>query len=260
MFTADLPAPWYNDSLTIQYADDVTQLARARDLDTLTDRIQAELTLTSLWELKWRIVSHPEKSCVTYFHTKFRDRPRQISLYKNIIAENQIPIPIRPNNKVLGLTFDKELKFKNHITQKVAIAASALSSLDRFRDSSVKTKLHLYKAFILPLLTYCPLALTLSAPSNTIKLQRIQNRAIRFALGTKWYDFRTSLSLHEESRILPINLTLHNRLNKQLTTFQAYHPITYEHINNLPPAYRNRHQPHTNLLDPPLLPPNPIFR
>ena len=52
MYTADLPSLTYNDSLTIQYADDVTQLAHARNLDRLTDKIQDEITATSLWELK----------------------------------------------------------------------------------------------------------------------------------------------------------------------------------------------------------------
>ncbi|MPC43570.1 hypothetical protein E2C01_037220 [Portunus trituberculatus] len=34
MYTANLPRLTYNDSLTIQYADDVTQLARARSLSS----------------------------------------------------------------------------------------------------------------------------------------------------------------------------------------------------------------------------------
>ena len=231
MYTSDLPPPYHNDSLTIQYADDVTQLSRARTSDILTDKIQRELTATSLWELKWRILSHPEKSKVTYFNTKRTNRPRQISLYHGF--PNPVPIPISTHNKVLGLTIDNHLRFNIHITQKVAIAAKALSNLDRFRNSSTKTKLHLYKAFILPLLTYCPLALSLSAPTNFSKLQKIQNRAIRFTLGTKWSDFRTSLSLHEESNIPPLNITHYNRINKQLITFQERHTTTYNFINKL---------------------------
>ena len=256
MYTADLPTPIYNDSLTIQYADDVTQLARARTLDHLTDRIQREITRTSIWELNWRIVSHPEKSNVTYFNIK-NQPPRQIALYKHIQAI-PAPIPIKKSNKVLGLTIDNFLRFKHHISQKAAIALNALSNLERFRDSSIKTKLHLYKAFILPLLTYCPLALSLSAPTNISKLQRVQNHALRFAHGTKWYDFRTSLSLHEESHITAINVTHHTRINKQLTTFQYRHPNTYNLINNLPAA--NRRLPRTNLLDPPNDPPDPIYK
>ena len=264
MYTADLPSPTYYDSLTIQYADDVTQLARARNLDRLTDKIQDEITATSLWELKWRILAHPEKSKVTYFHTKNSRRgPRLISLYR--ILQNPIPIPISSTNKVLGLNIDNYLRFNHHIIQKASIAAGALSSLERFRDSKTKTKLHLYKAFILPLLPYCPLALSLAAPTNISKLQKIQNRALRFALGTKWFHFRTSLSLHEESNILPINLTHHNRLFKQLTNFHERHTDTYDLINTLPLACPELTysipltNPRNLSTDNGLLPPSPSF-
>ena len=255
MYTADLPRPTHNDSLTIQYADDVTQLARARTLDRLTDKIQEELTTTSLWELEWRIHSHPEKSKVTYFNNKSK-QPRQISLYKNF--PNPVPIPISKVNIVLGLTIDNHLRFHIHISKKVAIASGALSNLERFRDSTSKLKLHLYKAFILPLITYCPLALSLSAPSNLQKLQKVQNRAVRFALGTNWFDFRTSSSLHEESNILPLNITLYNRINKQLNTFPDRHTDTYNFLKNLPRPHRRL--PHTTLLDPTDEPPDPIYR
>ncbi len=95
---------------------------------------------TTLWEMKWRILSHPEKSKVTYFNIK-RSQPCQISL--NRIDPIPTPIPISNNNKVLGLTIDKHLNFNIHIKQKATIAAKALSNLEKFRDSSTKTKLHL---------------------------------------------------------------------------------------------------------------------
>ena len=190
-------------------------------------------------------------SKVTYFNIKGK-QPRQISLYQGL--PNPVPIPISRTNKVLGLTIDNHLRFNVHITEKVAIAARALSSLERFRDSSRKTKLHLYKALILPLITYCPLALSLSARTNLLKLQRIQNRALRFVCGAKWHDFRTSLSLHEESAVSPINITLHNRITKHLTTFPDRHPDTYHFINTLPTYLRS------NLLEPPHTIPDPIYR
>ena len=70
MYTADLLSLIHKNSLTIQYPDYVAQLARAGNLDKVTDKIQNELTATSLWELKWRIHSIHEKFQVTYFHTQ----------------------------------------------------------------------------------------------------------------------------------------------------------------------------------------------
>jgi len=255
MYTHDLPDPIHPESLTIQYADDVTQLTRARQLDTLTDRLQTELTATSLWELKWRIQSHPDKTAVTYFNIK-RDVPRQIFLYPFIL--NPTPIQRHLTNKVLGLIFDNNLSFHRQVTSKVAMAKTTLSNLERFRDSSPQTKLHLYKALILPLLTYCPLALSLTAKTNHLKLQTIQNRALRFALGVKWYDFKTAQSLHRDTDLPPLNLTLHHRIMKQLEKFRAIHEATYAFIEDLNTRNRIVHQ--HNILDTEThIPPDPIY-
>ena len=108
--------------------------------------------------------------------------------------------------------------------------------------------MHLYKALIRPVLTYCPLAVSLLAKSNHQKLQIIQNKALRFVLDTRWDEFRTSQSLHEETNLLPINITIHNRIIKQLEKFRLTNPDFFELIDTLPP-YNYRQRP-SNLLDP----------
>ena len=252
MYTHDLPNPVHQRSLTIQYADDVTHITRASTLDALTDRLQAELSATSQWELKWLIQSHPQKTKVTYFSRK-REPPRQIYLYP--FLENQTPIHISQTNTVLGLNIDNKLNFLRHITQKTATANGTLSSLYRFRDSDTKTKLHLYKALVQPHLTYCPLALSLAAKTNLLKLQIIQNKALRLALNTQWYDFKTVKSLHEDAGVMPINQILFNRVYSQLEKFRLFHENTYTFIDSLPrPRYQH------NILDlEHLEPPEPIY-
>ena len=137
MFTHDIPNTKHQLSLTLQYADDVTQLTRARSLDTLTTRIQTELSETSLWELKWRIQSHPDKTSVTYFNIK-TERPRQIYLFPFLPA--QPPIPRTKNTKILGLIIDDRTAFHKQITQKKGIALTTLSNVQRFRNCSAETK------------------------------------------------------------------------------------------------------------------------
>ena len=119
-------------------------------------------------------------------------------------------------------------------------------------------KLHLYKAFILPILTYCPLALSLTAPTNHLKLQVVQNKALRFVLNTRWDDFKTTQSLHEETKVLPLNIAIHYRIAKQLEKFRLHHNSMYDFIATLPPY--NRHLRPLNLLD--LAnhePPDPVY-
>ena len=245
MYTSDLPDPTHPDSLTIQYADDVTQLARARRLDELTDVLQTELTATSLWELKWRILAHPEKTSVTYFNKK-SEAPRQIYLYP--FLRNEPPIRLSNSCKVLGVSFDKNRCFAGHIKTKIALAKNTLSNLARFRGSSTRTKMHLYKALVLPTLTYCPLVVSLVSQTNQYKIQAIQNKAIRFATNTHWSEFRTSESIHDELNLLPINVILHLRIVKQLEKFRNIHNTKFEFMEALRPYWHNQRP--RNLLDP----------
>lgn len=245
MYVNNIPDPTHRESLVVQYADDITLVSRARKLDILTDRLQTELAAMSLWEARWRITSHPGKASVTYLNIK-RDAPRRLLLNPHI--PNEQPIRQSHSTTILGVTLDDKKTFRNHITQKKAMANNTLSNLERFRVCTPRAKLHLYKTLIRPAITYCPLALSLAAKTNQLDLQRVQNKALRFVLDVRWDDFRTAESLHMETHVPPINTTLHNRLIKQLEKFRLTHNTTFEYIETLPPF--RRPLPTKNLLHP----------
>ena len=230
MYTHDIPNTVHPQSLTVQYADDVTLLTRATHLDTLTARMQTEINQLTSWEHKWLIHSHPEKASATYFKTK-TNVPHP--LFQNTILPNPIHIPVTNTTKVLGLTIDKNLRFHYHIKTKREIARKTLSNLFRFKSASVKTKIHLYTALVFPLLSYCPLALKLSAHSNTISLQRIQNLALRWIHDTRWYHYITSEHLHNISKRPPLNIFWHHKLLKQLEKYPQLRPDIKHKIQHL---------------------------
>ena len=80
----------------------------------------------------------------------------------------------------------------------------------------VDVKMHLVKTLVLPHLTYPTIPLHLACKTNMLKLQAVQNKALRFVYGVKWDDFITSKSLHLEHKykMLPINQTLYWRARK----------------------------------------------
>ena len=245
MYTNDLPDPIYADSLTIQYADDVTQLVRHRNEDTLTDRLNREIRQVSDWELEWRINTNPTKSQITYFGTKRHFVPHRS--YLNPHDPNPTPIPITHTNKVLGVTFDHNLTLRQHITTKRIIASRALTSIQRFRETaSVKTKTHLFKALIRPLITYAPNILQLAAKTHTKKLQVIQNKSLRFIHNTHWSDFATNSALHEFSNIPPLNIYWRHLGDKQIQKLLETTPQWQDFFNNIILPGRQRHN--TSLL------------
>lgn len=221
MFMQDAPDPLYPDCLTIIYADDVTILARARQLDHLTNKLNKELGRITKWEQRWKIKTNSDKIRETYFQIK-RGTPRKI--YHQPTYHLSI-IPRTPQAKVLGAIYDYNLTFKPMITEKSNIAAKTLAELQRFRTATIKTKKHLFQALIRPLITYSPLSIFLAAPKYQLKMQRIQNKALQWILNARWDDFQTLPTLHDRTSIPPLNMYLHYLLsNKSINSWTC--PLT----------------------------------
>ena len=255
MYTHDIPNVTHPDSLLIQYADDVTILARSKLLDTLTARMQGELNSLTLWERKWLIHTHPEKATATYFSIKRATPP---PLFQSTTIALPTPIPVTHTAKILGVSIDNKFKFHYHTKTQTHIARKALSNLFRFRSAAVKTKKHLYNALILPLLTYCPLALKHTARTNTLSLQRIQNKAFRWIHSTKWHDFTTNETLHHTTKRPPLNILWHHRTLKQIHKFSLSRPLLYQKLKRL--SHHRTNPNSLTLLDPNSHPlPDPIL-
>lgn len=232
MFTHDIPQTTHPDNLLIQYADDLTLLTRGLYTDTLTNRMQGELNSISSWQRKWRIVTNPLKSRALFFNIK-SERPRQLFLSNNPQHLAGAPIPRVNTVTVLGLNIDSRFTFRQHITSKTANASKTLSNFSRFRYAFPKTKRHLYLALILPTLTYCPLALTLTAKSNKILIQRVQSNSFRFINNTKWNDFVSNEDLHNLTKRPPLNVVIHNKIKKQVTKFSLIRPEILEFLHRI---------------------------
>lgn len=253
MYTNDMPGPRHPHSLTLQYADDVTTLVRAYQFDFLSQRAQQEIDHVTQFELIWRIKTNPNKSQITYFkHRRGPGRP-YLPVYINRHSPNRTPIPIATNNTVLGVTFDNTFRIHKHVIQKAAIARKTLIELYRFRTANIKTKLHLYKALVRPQITYAPNTIALAAKTNTLKLQRVQNQALRWIYNTKWDDFQTSESLHQRANMPPLNIYLKTLGDKQIERLLLHHETYASFLDNLDRLNTNIFH---KINDPP---PDPIY-
>ena len=76
-----------------------------------------------------------------------------------------------------------------------------LKKLYRFRLLKKKLKTRLYKTLVLPLLTYPVVPLNAISRSQTIKLQRIQNQAIRWICNERWPIICPTEARHQELKI-----------------------------------------------------------
>ena len=115
------------------------------------------LTVTSIKEgnsvLKWYkdnyLLSNPEK--LNAIGIKQRNENKQI----NIKIGDQA-IKTTDNIKLLGVNFDENLIFSQHISELCKKASERVGVLARLRNLiTTETKLLLYKTAIMPYLTYC---------------------------------------------------------------------------------------------------------
>ena len=83
------------------------------------------------------------------------------------------------------MNFDENLIFSQHISDLCKKASQRVGVLARLRNLiTTETKLVLYKTAIKPYLTYCHLVWHFCKASDTRKVERIQERALRIVYNS----------------------------------------------------------------------------
>ena len=96
--------------------------------------------------------------------------------------------------KLLGVQIDEKLSFTGHISELCTKASQKVGVLVRLRNLiPCNAKLSLYKASILPHLTYCHLVWHFCNASDRRKLEQIQERALRAVYKTRSASYQELL-------------------------------------------------------------------
>ena len=229
--THDIEEPDPNSDY-IAYADDITQTIRYKGPGkhkTLAKKTKSAIQKINRFEKKWKIKTNTNKFKIIPISRRLTD---PINIDGNRLSYTT-------EGKVLGLKLTTT-GITRQVEYRRQIALANLNKIQRFNRLKTKTKLRLYKALVRPALTYPIIPMNTYCPSNMKKLQRVQNRALRFATNTKWDDFRTSRSLHEETNMEPINIYIHRLSSKTWQKIQDYFPQTYTQLKNEVPSTRRR--------------------
>ena len=162
------------------------------------------------------------------------------------ITLNHSSIPCSDTFRLLGVTFDKGMTFRQHTD---TINTSAKSRLNVLRSLASTTYGHskkdittVYKQYIRPILTYAHTSWQPDiAKSHLQKLQTTQNSALRIATGCT--SGTPITHLHDETRVLPLTSHMDMRGTQIYTsTADPQHPLHYmqqpkqtpRHIHNTP--------------------------
>ena len=122
-------------------------------------------------------------------------------------------IPFSNEVKTLGLTL-KRTGIVAHINNRVLQAKLQTNKLKRFNELREKTKLHLYKALIRPILEYPIIPNAIAPRTNMLKMQRVQNKNLRNI--SRYTDNRDKnvKELHETYNMEPLNIRFYTAVNK----------------------------------------------
>ena len=94
--------------------------------------------------------------------------------------------------KDLGVTFDKNLTFNNHIVNTVFSCMSALGQISRVKHVFKEDlRITIINALVFSKLYYCSSVRSNTTNTNIRKLQRVHNFAARIVSNTKKYDHVT---------------------------------------------------------------------
>ena len=162
------------------YADDVAIWYSDSDLQICCEHIQLTLNNLQKWANDWGFTFSAAKSKAIFF-TKKRLPDYPLTL-------NSETIHIVPSFKFLGLHFDKNLIWKNHITETKTKCTSDLNLLKIVAaqkwGADFTTLRQLYISLTLSKITYASFLYDTASPTNLKILDRLQYSAARIILGS----------------------------------------------------------------------------
>ena len=165
----------YNiDSGLSMYADDHQIYVKGKDMCTIVAKLQESATLATNWYDSNLLQGNLKK----YQTMNIRNKSVNYG-DKTSITVNGKDIMESDNLEFLGVTIDCGLNFNLHISNVCKKASQRIVVIMRLRNLiPTEAKLHLFKAAILPHLTYCDLVWHFCRVSDTRRLERVQERGL----------------------------------------------------------------------------------
>ena len=186
LYQNDLSYNIKNANLTM-YADDHQLYTVGREELNMGMKLERDAAKALTWYKDNYLMVNPNK--FQFMKIKPRNDKEQATMSVN--SQN---IKSTDDIKILGVNFDEHLVFTKHISELCKKASQRVGVLSRLRNLiPTEAKLLLYKVSIMPHLTYCHLIWHFCRTSDSRKVERIQERALRIVFNTHSDDYGSLL-------------------------------------------------------------------
>ena len=206
LYTNDTPQTLHQNSVCLQYADDITILTHSHQYSHLNNIIKKEINNIHQYQAKWLINTNMEKSSIVLY----KQHPSRVKNYDPIRINNKV-IPFKFQADILGVKFDHNLSLRSHINKRYNMAASTLNKLKRFKGLHPNIQFLFFQMLSLSQLLFSPSALIFPPKFGLKKAQTLQSKALRQIHNIHWADYKTNLDIHLEHNIQPTTEKIHNR-------------------------------------------------
>ena len=172
------------DSDIANYADDNTPYATSNDIESVIKRLESDSIILFQWIGNNGLKANPDKS---HLLLNSKDNHLSATIDDHEIFNSE-------HKKLLGITFDNELKFEhvNSLCKKASQKLHALSRVSHFMNEDKRRVL--MKAFIESQFGYCQLVWMFCSRTLNNRINRIHERALRLVYNDYENTFQTLLS------------------------------------------------------------------
>ena len=178
LYTHDLPK---TVSQKFIYADDITLAYQCKSFEETELVLQKDLEIMSKYFKSWRLKLNLSKTEVSTFHLNNQLANRELNIQLNNTALNH-----NFNPKILGITFDRTLSFRNHLETKAKKLATRINLIQQLAGTTWGANANTLRTAAMSLVfttaEYCCPVWLMSAHCYKINVQL--NRAMRIISGT----------------------------------------------------------------------------
>ena len=178
MYANDIPCNL--KSKVALYADDTILYSSVKNDQQALVKLQEDLNSLESWCLRNKLTINTDKTKYMIFGTS----NARSKITDSTLNFGGKPLELVTSYNYLGVKIDPSLNYELHakaIIQRVSDKIALLRRIRRFINSSAA--LNIYKNMILPILEYGDLLLVSARSSTRRKLQTLQNKALKCALG-----------------------------------------------------------------------------
>ena len=165
-----------HDGNLYNYADDNWVTVHHKELTTLQGILQNEAKLMVEWFEINAMQANPDK-----FQGMLLKGAKTVGDFAITVEGTEIAFVSEIN--ALGVCIDDQLSFNAHVDRICTKAGRQVSALQRLTGVlDCESRLAIYKSFIMSNFDYCPIVWFFTSRASITKMEKIQERALRFVL------------------------------------------------------------------------------